>query len=52
MTASLGKITEFYQGVKTVVLLGLGGLTQDLREDLISRSAHSVLYVAVDSGDV
>ena len=47
MTASLGKITEFYQGVKTIMLLRLGGLPQDLREDLIRRSAldfYGVLY--------
>src|SRR5436190_11134177 len=52
-TASLGKITEFYQGVKTLMLLRLGGLPEDLREDFISRSAldfYGVLYAAVDSG--
>ena len=52
-TASLGKITEFYRGVKTLMLLRLGGLPQDLREDFISRSAldfYGVLYAAVDSG--
>jgi hypothetical protein len=52
-TASSGKITEFYQGVKTLMLLRLGGLPQDLREDLISHPAldfYGILYAAVDSG--
>lgn len=51
-TASLGKITEFYEGVKTLMLIRLGGLPQDLREDLISRPAldfYGIPYAAVDS---
>ena len=50
---SSGKITEFYQRVKTLMLLRLGGLPQDLGGDLINRSAldfYGVLYAAVDSG--
>ena len=53
MIASLGKITEFYQGVKMLMLLRLGGLPQDLWEDFISHLAldfYGVLYAAVDSG--
>jgi len=52
-TASSRKITEFYQGVKTLMLLRLGDLPQDLREDLINSPAldfYGILYAAVDSG--
>lgn len=52
-TASSGKITEFYQGVKTLMLLRLAVLLQDLREDLISHPAldfYGILYTAVDLG--
>ncbi|KAF2492589.1 hypothetical protein BU16DRAFT_619980 [Lophium mytilinum] len=52
-TASLEKITEFYQGVKMLMLLRLGDLPQDLRDVLINRPAldfYGILYAAVDSG--
>ena len=52
-TVSLGKITEFYEGAKTLMLIRLGGLPQDIREDLTSRPAldfYSALLAAVDSG--
>lgn len=52
-TPSLGKITEFYERVKTLMLVRLGSLPQDLRDDLTSRPAldfHGSLSPVVDSG--
>lgn len=53
VTASSEKTTEFYQGVKMLMLLRLGDLPQDLLDALNSCSAldfYGTLYAAVDSG--
>jgi hypothetical protein len=52
-TAPSETIKEFYQGVKTLMLLRLASLPRDLQDVLSSRPAtdvYDILYTAVDSG--